>query len=148
MVVLVFCANMHEICPPYDRDDNPHEICLPYDRDDNPQTLHGPGIRVRYSQHRNCLETDLSNWKSICILAEIDWWICCIHLMILWIFICLNDTDLTKWNFISINLSLWDHTSQDLCTLPYTSKMPVWLRCYLSFLLLFIPELFPHKHVW
>ena len=27
-----------------------------------PQTLHGPGIRVRYSQHLNCIDTDLVNW--------------------------------------------------------------------------------------
>lgn len=25
------------------------------------QTLHGPGIRIRYSQHLHCVETDLSN---------------------------------------------------------------------------------------
>ena len=25
------------------------------------QTLHGPGIRVRYSQHLNCIDTDLLN---------------------------------------------------------------------------------------
>lgn len=25
------------------------------------QTLHGPGVRVRYSQHLNCIDTDLVN---------------------------------------------------------------------------------------
>ena len=31
------------------------------DDDDFFQTLHGPGIRVRYSQHLNCIDTDLVN---------------------------------------------------------------------------------------
>ena len=31
------------------------------DDDTFDQTLHGPGVRVRYSQHLNCIDTDLVN---------------------------------------------------------------------------------------